>query len=77
MDDPTLPFAGLSPVSANRLDAKFDGGMLSCDGGPVLLREVEQGLGIADRLAACIKDQRAPDRITHDPFPPDDDRGGL
>jgi hypothetical protein len=27
MDDPTLPLAGLSPVSGKRLDARFDGGM--------------------------------------------------
>lgn len=65
MDDPTLPLAGLSPVSGKRLDARFDGGMLSSDGGLVLLREVEQRLGVADRLAACIKDPRAPERITH------------
>ncbi|PBN41172.1 IS1380 family transposase [Sphingobium sp. D43FB] len=65
MDDPTLPLTGLSPVSGKRLDARFDGGMLSSDGGLVLLREVEQRLAVADRLAACIKDPRAPDRITH------------
>jgi len=65
MDDLTLPLTGLSPVSGKRLDARFDGGMLSSDGGLVLLREVEQRLGVADRLAACIKDPRAPDRITH------------
>lgn len=65
MDDPTLPLAGLSPVSGKRVDARFDGGQLSSDGGLVLLREVEERLGVADRLAACIKDPRAPDRITH------------
>jgi len=65
MDEPTLPLTGLSPVSGKRLDARFDGGMLSSDGGLMLLREVERRLGVADRLAACIKDPRAPDRITH------------
>ncbi|NKI98091.1 hypothetical protein FHW92_000137 [Novosphingobium sp. SG707] len=33
MDDPTLPLASLSSVSGKRLDAGFDGGMLSSDGG--------------------------------------------
>ncbi|MDE1918316.1 MAG: transposase, partial [Sphingomonadales bacterium] len=51
MNDPTLPLTGLSPVSGKRLDARFDGGMLSSDGGLILLREVEQRLGVADRLA--------------------------
>jgi len=29
------------------------------------LREVDQRLRVADRLAACILDRRAPDQITH------------
>lgn len=65
MDYPTLPLTGLSPVSGKRLNAQFDNGMLSSDGGLVLLREVEQRFAVADRLPACIKDPRAPDRITH------------
>src|SRR5208337_2163081 len=45
--------------------AKFDGGLLSSDGGILVLREVEQRLRVADRLAACIADPRSPDQITH------------
>ena len=59
MDEPTVPLAGLSPISGKRLDARFDGGQLSSDDGVVLLREIEQRLRVADRLAACIKDPRA------------------
>ena len=29
------------------------------------LREVERRLGLADRLAACLKDPRAPERVVH------------
>lgn len=65
MDGSTLPLTGLSPVSGKRIDASFDGGLLSSDGGILLLREVEQRLGVADRMAACINDPRAPDHITH------------
>ena len=60
---PMLP--GLSSVAGKTVVAKFDGGLLSSDGGVLLLREVEQRLRVADRLAACIKDPRAPDQITH------------
>ncbi len=60
---PMLP--GLSPVAGKSVVAKFDGGLLSSDGGVLLLREIEQRLRIAERLAACIKDPRAPDQITH------------
>src|SRR5690349_14347770 len=65
MNDPTLPLPGLSPVSGKAVVAKFDGGLLSSDGGVLTLREVEKRLRVADRLAAGIKDPRAPDQITH------------
>ena len=65
MNDPTLPLPGLSPVSGKTIVAKFDGGLLSSDGGILVLREVEQRLRVADRMAACIEDPRAPDQITH------------
>ena len=65
MTDPMLPLPGLSPVSGKSVVAKFDGGLLSSDGGVLLLREVEQRLRVAERLAACIDDPRAPDQITH------------
>ena len=44
---------------------KFDGGLLSSDGGVLALREVEERLRVADRLAACMIDPRAADQITH------------
>ena len=60
-----LALPGLSPVSGKTIVAKFDGGLLSSDGGIMVLREVEQRLRVADRMAACIEDPRAPDLITH------------
>lgn len=65
MDDPMLQLPGLSPVSGKTIVAKFDGGLLSSDGGIVVLREVDRRLRVADRMAACIEDPRAPDQITH------------
>ncbi len=65
MNDPMLPLPGLSSVSGKTIVAKFDGGLLSSDGGIMVLREVEQRLRVADRMAACIEDPRAPDQITH------------
>jgi len=63
--DLTLPLPGLSPVCGKPIVARFDGGRLSSDGGILLLAEVERRLGIADRLARCVEDPRAPDRIVH------------
>ncbi len=65
MNDPMPPLPGLSPGSGKTVVAKFDGGLLSSDGGVLVLREVEQRLRVADRLTACMVDPRAPDLITH------------
>ena len=63
--EPTSPLPGLSPVAGKPLIARFDGGQLSSDGGLLALREVEQRLGLAERLAACIDDPRASERVRH------------
>jgi hypothetical protein len=60
---PFLP--GLSPVCGKPIVARFDAAHISSDGGLLALREVEQRLGIAQRLAACIGDPRAPERVMH------------
>tara|TARA_B100000315_G_scaffold206298_1_gene200598 strand:- start:164 stop:1504 length:1341 start_codon:yes stop_codon:yes gene_type:complete len=62
----TIPYLpGLSPVSGKELHARFDGGRLSSDGGVLLLREIENGLGLADLLSSHIKDERDPASTTH------------
>jgi hypothetical protein len=61
----TPPLPGLSPIAGKPIIARFDGGALSSDGGLLALREVEARLGVAERLAGCIDDPRAPDRIQH------------
>ena len=43
----------------------FDGGRLTSDAGILLLAGIEQRLGIAARLANCIEDPRAPERVRH------------
>ncbi len=60
---PILP--GLSPVQGKAVVARFDGGRLSSEGGLLALREIESRLGLADRLAACLRDPRAPERVAH------------
>ena len=61
----TLLLPGRSPVEDKEIVARFDGGRLSSDGGLLVLREIEQRLKVADRLAACIDDPRDPDSIVH------------
>jgi hypothetical protein len=61
----TPPLPGLSPVCGKTIVARFDGASMSSDGGLLALREIEQRLAIASRLAACIRDPRSPERIRH------------
>ncbi len=65
MNDPMLPLPGLSPVLGKPVVARFDGGQLSSDAGVLVLREIGQRLGVAARLAACIRDPRAQNQVVH------------
>ena len=44
---------------------RFDGGRITSDAGGLLLREVDQRMGLLDRLAACFTDLRNPKSIEH------------
>src|SRR3954471_9221753 len=63
--EPTPPLQGLSPAGGKPIVARFDGGLLSSDGGLLALREVERRLGLAERLAASIDDPCLPQRVRH------------
>ena len=52
-------------VARRTVQARFDGGALTSDGGAVLLREVDRATGILVQFAACFRDYRDPGRITH------------
>jgi Transposase DDE domain group 1 len=67
MVDPKPFLPGLSPVRGQAIVACFEGGQMSSEGGLLVLREVEHRLGLADRLAACLEDPRAPERVVHRP----------
>ena len=60
---PFLP--GLSPVGGKPVHVAFDGGRLTSDAGVLVLAEIERRLGLAERLARCIEDPRAPERVRH------------
>ena len=55
----------LSGLDRREVVGRFDGGVISSDGGALLLREVEQRTGIVQRLAGCFVDYRHEDRIEH------------
>jgi hypothetical protein len=55
----------LPSVMRKKVSIAFDGGLLSSDAGVLLLREVEKKLGLAARLASCIREWRKPEAIVH------------
>jgi hypothetical protein len=65
MDEGTGILPGLPPVAGKPVHLAFDGGLMTSDAGVVLLAAIEQRLGIAQRLADCIEDPRAPERVRH------------
>jgi hypothetical protein len=63
-DDTLLPFS-LPSICQKKVTAGFDGGLISSDGGVILLAGAEHQLGLIDTLAAIIPDHRDPTLITH------------
>ncbi len=60
----TKPIA-FSRLSGRKIQADFDGGKITSDGGALLLREVDRRLGLIDTLNECIADPRNQDLIVH------------
>lgn len=56
------------PVSGLTVRADFEGGALSSDFGPLILRGVDQQTGLSKRLAGTINDLRHPSYVEH-PLP--------
>jgi hypothetical protein len=53
----------LAPVGAKAVALDFDGGRLSSDAGVVLLKDIDDQLGLTRALAAVLKDPRDPRRV--------------
>ena len=58
-----LLFQDLGP---RQVVADFSGGTLSSDGGVLLLRQVDRGLGVSRGLAGCFYDLRDPTFVVHE-----------
>ena len=63
-DGTLLPF-DLPAVQRKKVSAAFDGGLITSDGGLVLLREAERRLRLAKTLAGCIRDRRNQAQVVH------------
>jgi len=59
----SIEFGG---CAGRRLLADFEGGRLTSDGGVLLLRAVDQKIGLIDAICECIPDPRNPIYTRHD-----------
>lgn len=65
MHDSTPSQLRFSAIDGFTVRADFEGGALSSDFGPLLLRGIERQCGLIDRLAQAIHDRRHPSYIEH------------
>jgi hypothetical protein len=56
---------GFGRLGRCKIEADFEGGALSSDGGLMLLRQMDRRIGLSQAVAAAMHDPRDPDLITH------------
>lgn len=56
---------GFQDLGKRKVQADFQGGNLSADGGVVLLREVDLQIGLIEELSGCFTDYRNQDWVKH------------
>ena len=57
---------GFAPVEGRRVEASFDGGMITSDAGGLLLGATDRAIGLIERFAQCFTDYRDPELIEHE-----------
>lgn len=57
---------GFGRLGRRVIEANFEGGALSSDGGLMLLRQVDRKIGLSAAIAAALHDPRNPDFIVHE-----------
>ena len=53
-------------VEGRRLEAAFDGGLVTSDAGALLLGATDRAIRMMDRFALCFHDERRPEYIEHE-----------
>ena len=56
---------GFATVEGRRVEAAFDGGAMTSDGGALLLGTTDKTIGLIERFAGCFDDVRRPELIEH------------
>lgn len=64
MTDCSLPLT-LFPLPRKPVEVRTDGGAITSDAGVLLLRQIDERLGLTARLAQCLPDRRDPEKVRH------------
>jgi hypothetical protein len=56
---------GFEPVEGRRVEAAFDGGIVTSDAGVLLLGRADRAIGLLDRFSGCFRDGRSAVAIEH------------
>lgn len=62
----TADLMGFGRLGRRVIEANFEGGALSSDGGLMLLQQVDRRIGLSAAVAAALHDPRNPDFIVHE-----------
>jgi hypothetical protein len=65
MGKDTKNVLSFASIFGKKVEADFDGGTLTSDGGALFLREVEAQVGVIDRIVAAIRDRRHASYVHH------------
>jgi hypothetical protein len=57
---------GFASVEGRRVEAAFDGGSISSNGGALLLGSTDRAVGLVDRFAECFRDGRRAGLVEHE-----------
>jgi hypothetical protein len=55
-----------APLEKRRVEAGFDGGAITSDGGALLLGATDRAIGLIDRFAGCFEDRRRAELVEHE-----------
>ena len=61
----TQTVLGFASISGKKVEADFEGGTTTSDGGALLLRELESRIGIVDRIVEALWDRRHQSYVDH------------
>ena len=65
MTNCTSSFIQFSPLNRKKIQASFNGGNITSDGGLLLLREVDKRIGLTKKLSKALRDDRHAGYVDH------------